>query len=223
MKRLLFLFSLFVLPGILMAQKNNPNTLSVKINDTIFETQPRKLGIGRAVYFSGNIAKPETMLRIWIGDFQKGQRYESGTYLVINGEKPPSNKEVKERNYAEKYKGIAAIRYVLETKAPRMTYHVGDSQNNEETITLINNDDGTLEIIFDNIELAGTHWKEKNFATAVGGLGRLQDKMEAKVMTKATGWDWNIDPEGNGYRKMKETDTITLTDGKMVVKLKDEE
>lgn len=223
MKRILFLVFLLSAPGFIWAQKSNTNTLSVKINDTIFETQPRKMGIGRAVYFTGNIAKPETMLRIWIGDFEKGQRYESGTYLVINAENPPSRKETKERNYAEKYKGIAAIRYVLETKAPRMTYHVGDSQNNEETITLVNNDDGTLEIIFDNIELAGTHWKEKDVATVVGGLGRLQSKMESKVMSKTTGWDWNIDPEGNGYRKLKETDTIKLTDGKMVINPKEKE
>ena len=222
MKTKVLFFILLAVPGFLFAQKNNQNTLTVKVNDTIFETQPRKLGMGRAVYFTGNISKPETMLRIWIGDFEKGQRYESGTYLVVNADKPPTKKEVKENNYVEKYKGIAAIRYVLETKAPRMTYHVGDSQNNEETITVTNRDDGFLEITFDNIVLDGTHWKEKNVATAVGGLGRLQDKMESKVLSKTTGFDWNIDPEGNGYRKLKETDTIKLNDGKMVVKLKED-
>ena len=163
------------------------------------------------------------MLRIWIADFDKGTRFESGNYLVINAETPPGKKEMKDGNYIEKYKGIAAIRYVLETKPPRMTYHVGDSQNNDETLTVVNNGDGYIEITFDNIVLEGSHWKEKNFATAVGGLGRLQDKMASKVISKTTGFDWNIDPEGNGYRNLDEPDEIKLTEGKMVVKLNDTE
>lgn len=226
MKTKFFLLFLILLPAGLMAQNDNEkslneNTLTVKVNDTIMEAQPRRVAMGRAVYFTGNVSKPETMLRIWIADFDKGMRYESGTYLVVNADKPPSKKDMKEGNYTEKYKGIAAIRYVLETKSPRMTYHVGDSQNNDETITLTNNGDGLLEITFDNIVLDGTNWKEKNFNTVVGGLGRLQDKMESKAISSTTGYDWNIDPEGNGYRKLKETDEIKLTDGKMVIKLKD--
>ena len=223
MKTKFFLLFLILLPAGLMAQNNNENTLTVKINDTIMEAQPRRVGMGRAVYFTANISKPETMLRIYIGDFEKGVRYESGTYLVVNADNPPNKKVIKEGDYVEKYKGIAAIRYVLETKSPRMTYQVGDSQNNDETITVTNNGDGTLEITFDNIVLMGTNWKEKNVATAVGGLGRFQDKMESKVISQTTGFDWNIDPEGNGYRKLKEVEEIKLSEGKMVVKLKDSE
>src|SRR5690554_2403678 len=223
MKTKFFLLIIILLPSLLMAQENNKNTLTVKVNDTIIEAQPRKVAIGRAVCFTGNVAKPETMLRIWIADFDKGTRFESGNYLVINAETPPGKKEMKDGNYIEKYKGIAAIRYVLETKPPRMTYHVGDSQNNDETLTVVNNGDGYIEITFDNIVLEGSHWKEKNFATAVGGLGRLQDKMASKVISKTTGFDWNIDPEGNGYRNLDEPDEIKLTEGKMVVKLNDTE
>lgn len=220
MKTKFFLLFLILAPVVLMAQNKNENTLTVKVNDTIMEAQPRKVGIGRAVYFTGNVSKPETMLRIWIADFDNGMRYESGTYLVINADNPPSKKEIKDGNYVEKYKGIAAMRYVLETKPPRMTFLVGDSQNNDETVTVTNNGDGNLEITFDNITLMGTNWKEKNFNTAVGGLGRLQDKMEDKIISKTTGFDWNIDPEGNGYRNLKEDEEIKLTEGKMVVKLK---
>jgi len=38
------------------------------------------------------------------------------------------------------------------------------------------------------------------------------------VVTSATGYDSNIDPEGNGYKKQEKTDTIVLTTGKMRLK-----
>ena len=41
-------------------------------------------------------------------------------------------------------KGIAIVKYVEETKEPRMEYHVGKSQNNDETIDVKLGSDGFL-------------------------------------------------------------------------------
>src|SRR5690554_2139500 len=221
MKTKLFLLFFIVVPGMLLAQKENENTFTAKIDGEVMQTEPRQVKFGRAVYFTANTTSPETMLRIWLGDFKGKASFETGTYLVVSADEAPSKKEIKEGDYVNKYKGFAFIRYVTETRAPRMNYHVGDSQNNEELVVVNNTGDGTVEITFDNMVLAGTYWKEKDAATVFGGGGRLKGKMESKMLSQLTGYDWNIDPEGNGYRKLKETDTINLTEGKMVIKLKD--
>lgn len=218
MKTIILLLTLSVLPGVLFAQDADKHSLTVLVDGEEMQTQPRKVKLGKAVYYTGNISKPETMLRIMLGDFKGKQATESGTYLVVDGNNPPKKKEVKRENYAEKYKGIAVVRYVLETKSPRMAFHVGDSGNNQETITVNNTGDGYLEISFD-LELNGTHWTERTAATVFGGLGRVQNKMESKLLSGATGFDWNIDPEQNGYKKTKEKDVIKLTNGKMIIKL----
>ncbi len=44
--------------------------------------------------------------------------------------------------------------------------------------------------------------------------------MENKAVTGATGFEQDIDPEGNGYKKQKETDVIELTEGKVRIKMK---
>jgi hypothetical protein len=44
--------------------------------------------------------------------------------------------------------------------------------------------------------------------------------MEDKAVTSASGYDQNIDPEGNGYKKQKTLDKIMLTEGVLKLKLK---
>jgi hypothetical protein len=98
-----------------------------------------------------------------------------------------------------------------------MEYHVGESQNNDETLEVKAGTDGFIEVTF-NATLTGSYWKEKASATVLGGLGRIKDKIESKVITSATGFDSDIDPEGNGYKKQDKKDTIVLKDGKMKLK-----
>lgn len=218
MKTTLILFALCTIPGIFWGQKKGENFLSVKVDGEELQTQPRKVNLGKFVYYTGNINKPETMIRVWLGNFSGETTTETGQFLVVDGNNPPSKKEIKNDSLMKKYKGIAVIRYVKETKSPRMTYHVGDSRNKNEIVNVTITDDDNLKISFE-VELFGTHWKEKGAATVIGGVGRLQDKVESKVMSKATGFDWNIDPEGNGYRKLDETDTIQLSEGVITIKL----
>ena len=205
---------LFSIVNFGFGQLSNENSMSVKVDGEEYKTQPRQIKIGAYAYFTGNATKPDRMLRIWLGNFYGTDINEAGTYLIVNADNPDTKENFKRAEELGKYKGIAAIRYVEETKEPRMEYHMGESQNNDETLTVKIGKDGFLEVTF-NSTLVGTYWKEKASATVLGGFGRIKDKIESKVITQATGFDNNIDPEGNGYKRQEKSDQIVLTDGIM--------
>jgi hypothetical protein len=196
----------------------NDNTLSVKVDGKDYTTQPRRIRVGNYWWVTANAVKPDKSLRIWLGTFDRRDALESGTYLVVDADKPDTKENRQKYEDFGKYKGIAIIKYVEETREPRMEYHVGKSQNNDETISVKLGTDGFLEATFSG-KLAGTYWKEKATATVFGGMGRLINKMEDKAITKASGYDSDIDPEGNGYKKQDKKDEIVLTDGKVRLKV----
>lgn len=203
------------------AQIQTDHSMTVMIDGKEFKTQPQQIRIGAYRYITGNSVKPDQSLRIWIGGWDGGVVRESGSYLIVNGDKPDTKDNFKKAEDLGKYKGIAAIKYVLETKAPRMEYHVGYSGNNDESLDVKVGEDGYLEFTF-NCSLLGTWWKERTSATVFGGLGRIVDKMEDKAVTSATGLDQDIDPEGNGYKKQKTTDKIELKNAVVKLKMKKE-
>lgn len=219
MLKLTLLLTLCLSTAVLaIGQVANDNTLTVQIDGSEFTTQPRRIRIGNAFWITANAIKPDKSLRMWLGTFDRSDILEPGTYLVVDFDKP-SNKAVREKYDAGSYKGIAMIKYVEETRTPRMEYHVGKSQDSNETIDVKMGSDGFLEVAFKG-KLAGSYWKERGSATVFGGVGRLMNKMEDKVVTKATGYDSDIDPEGNGYKKQPKTDDIVLTNGKVRLKVK---
>lgn len=199
-------------------QIQKDHTLSIKVDGKEFSGQPQNLKFGGYRYITTSASKPDQNLRIWIAGWDGGYVYEPGVYLIVNGDKPDTKYQMKKLEDYTKYKGIAAIKYVIETKAPRMEYHVGYSDNNNETLEVKRTDDGYIEFAL-NCSLNGTWWKEKTSATVFGGLGRIVDKMEDKAITKASGFEQDIDPEGNGYKKQKNTDKIELKEGKVRLKL----
>ncbi len=194
------------------------STMSVLVNDEEFVTEPRRIRIGGQGYITGSMSSPDKSLRIWLAAGGRKEQIEPGTYLIVNADKPDT-KDFK-RGTSDTYVGIAAIRYSNETRAPRMEYHVGDSENNGETLEVTYDDEGYLVLQF-SARLTGTYWKERTSATIVGGTGRIMGKMQDKAISKGTGWDVGMDPEGNGYRKQKQTDTIVLTDGLVRLKPRD--
>ena len=212
LKATLVLALLLLLPAFSFGQIANDNTLTVQIDGNEFMAQPRRIRIGKAMWMTANTDKPDKSLRIWFGTYDRSDILEPGTYLVIDYE----NGKLKnyEKKYdLSKYKGIAMIKYVEETRAPRMEYHVGKSEDNGETATITKGADGFLNVTFSG-KLAGSYWKERGSATVFGGFGRIVDKAQDKAMTKATGYDADIDPEGNGYKKQSKADEIVLTNGK---------
>lgn len=195
-----------------LAQLPNANTLKAKINGEEFQSQPRRIRIGAYWWITANTSKPDQSLRIWLGSYDHTDGIEPGTYLVVDADKPDSKENKAKVQAGSGYKGLAVIKYVKETREPRMEYHVGKSQNNNETVVVKKNADGSLEATFSGV-LAGSYWKEKSSATVFGGMGRLMNKMEDKVITKTTGFDSSIDPEGNGYKQQSKKDSLVLTNG----------
>ena len=213
-------FSIFCLLAVSLFGQGSPNTMTVKVDGKEYKSEPRRVTIGRYEYITGNVVNPDKSLRFWIATIDGSQISESGKYLVI-GEDDNYNKD--KAFQAEwttgKYKGIAAIKYVEETKSPRMEFHVGESTFNGESIDVQLPGDGYINLTF-NSTLDGSWWKESTSATAFGGVGRIMGKMEDKAVTGASGYDQNIDPEGNGYKKQKTLDKIVLTDGVLKLKVK---
>ena len=213
------LLNLFFATTGAFGQIANDNSLTAQIDGKELATQPRRVRIGQFWWITANTIKPDKSLRIWLGSYDKPDMVEPGTYLVVDADKMYTKENKKKIDESVgKYKGLAAIKYVEETREPRMEYHVGKSQNNDETIDVKRGADGFLEATFSG-RLAGSYWKEKAGTTVFGGVGRLVSKMEDKAITKTTGYDSDIDPEGNGYRKQDKKDEITLTDGKVRLKM----
>ena len=219
MKHIFFLFLVLTASWSINAQDDGTSTLSVMVDGKEYKAEPRRIRMGTYGYITGNTISPDKSLRIWLGTYDGTDIKESGSYLIVDAYHPDTEENIQKAFLSGKYKGIAAIKYVEETKTPRMEYHVGMSENKGESIDVVMGDDGYTEFTF-NCTLNGTWWKEKAMTTALGGVGRLMDKMENKAVTGATGFEQDIDPEGNGYKKQKETDLIVLTNGKVRMRLK---
>jgi len=200
------------------AQIANDNTLSVQLDGKEFKTEPRRIRIGSIWYITANTVKPDKSLRFWFVNFNKKEIPEPGLYLIVE-EGYGSDKEVSALIAEGKYKGLAYVKYVEETRAPRMEFHVGKSRRTDSgVIEVTGSNQGFIEGKF-NATLDGTHFKEKAGATAFGGLGRVINKMEDKAVTGATGYESDIDPEGRGYKKTDKKDEIVLKDGVFKLKL----
>jgi hypothetical protein len=199
-------------------QLANDNTFAVQIDGKPYKTQPRRIQLGQYWWVTANSIKPDKSVRIWLGSYDHTDVIEPGTYLIVDADDPDTKENWKRIQEMGTYKGLAVVKYVEETREPRMEYHVGKSQNNNETITVSKAADGSLEAQF-NTTLVGSYWKEKGTATVFGGMNRLISKMEDKAITKTTGYNSDIDPEGNGYKKQTKTDKIVLTDGKFKLKM----
>lgn len=218
MKALSSLFLLLVVATTSFGQIANDNSFAAQIDNKEFKTQPRRIRIGQYWWVTANANKPDKSLRIWLGSFDNKDIIEPGEYLIVDADNPDTPENWKKAQATKNYKGIAVVKYVEETREPRMEYHVGKSLNNNETITVKKGADGFLEATF-SCSLEGSYWKEKATATVFGGVGRLVSKMEDKAVTKASGYDSNIDPEGNGYKQQGKTDTIKVTNGEFKLKM----
>lgn len=219
MKTLYSLMLMLAVATTTWGQIANDNTFTVQIDGKDYKAQPRRIQLGRYWWLTANTIKPDQSVRIWLASVDNKDAIEPGTYLIVDADKPDTKDNWKSVETMGNYKGIAAIKYVEETKEPRMEYHVGKSQNNNETVVVTRGADGFLVATFSNTRLAGSYWKEKASATVFGGVGRLMNKMEDKAITKTTGYNSDIDPEGNGYRRQDKTDTVVLTNGQFRMKL----
>src|SRR6188474_2846399 len=107
------------------AQDDGTSTMSVMVNGKEYKTEPRRIRIGTYGYITGNAIGPDKCLRIWLGTYDGSDIKESGKYLIVDAYNPDTDENIKTAYTTGEYKGIAAIKYVEETKSPRMEYHVG--------------------------------------------------------------------------------------------------
>lgn len=207
--------------NILFAQQQvikNDNILTALVDGQSFETQPRRIKIGAYNWITANTSKPDRSLRFWFaGPNGKEMAPAVGKYFIIS-EKYTSDKAIENMVKDGKYMGVAVVKWVEETKAPRMEYHVGESLKDGNGILEITSYKGGFVEGNFTVDLDGTYWKERASATLLGGVGRLKDKMVDKAKTNATGFDQDIDPEGNGYKKQDKTDKISITNGTFKLK-----
>ena len=196
----------------------NDNTLTATIDGKEFKTQPRRIKIGAYYWVTANSVSPDKSLRFWFVDYLHSDAMpQVGKYLIVV-DNYPSQKAADKLYQEGTFKGLAVVKYVEETKSPRMEFHVGSSLKDDTAILEITSaKNGFLEGTF-SMNLEGTYWKEKAGATIFGGTGRLLDKLKDKGKTSATGYDQDIDPEGNGYRKQDKKDQISITNGKFKLK-----
>ncbi|HUR30930.1 MAG TPA: hypothetical protein VMZ69_05830, partial [Saprospiraceae bacterium] len=185
MKYILFI-SLLLSLNTLSAQDDGTSTMTVMVNGKEYKTEPRRLRLGNYGYITGNAISPDKSLRIWLAAFDGTEIKEPGKYLIVDAYHPEAEENYVNSIVTGEYKGLATIKYVEETKSPRMEYHVGMSNNRDEYIVVTKAKDGYTEFTF-NCTLDGTYWKEKVMTTALGGVGRIVDKMENKAVTGATG------------------------------------
>ena len=218
MKTLSTLFLLAAVVTTAFGQITNENAFGVQIDGKAYSAQPRRIQLGRYWWVTANTIKPDQSIRIWLGSLDHKESLEPGTYLIVDADNPDTKDNWKAAQASGTYNGLAVVKYVVETKEPRMEYHVGKSQNNHETITVKMGSDGFLEAQFSST-LVGSYWKEKGTATVFGGVGRLVGKMQDKVITKTTGYNSDIDPEGNGYKQQDKTDQIVLSNGQFRLKM----
>ena len=195
----------------------NDNAFSVSVDGKEFKTQPRRIKIGAFWYITANAAKPDKSLRFWFVNWSSNEIPPAGIYKIVPERYDPSRAEIEALML--KYKGYAYMKYVEETREPRMEYHVGKvKDDNAGEIEITASSEKGMEGKF-SVKMDGTYWKERTSATVFGGLGRLKDKLVDKAVTNATGYDQEIDPEGNGYRRQDQKDEVVMTNGKWSLKL----
>lgn len=198
----------------------NDNTLTAVVDGKDFKTQPRRIRIGNYNWVTANLTGPDRSLRFWFWDvYNQDKMPEVGKYMIVD-EKYTTRKVTEKAIQDGEFKGVVVVKYVEETKSPRMEFHVGEGLKDDTAIMQVtSNKNGFLEGTF-QMNLEGTYWKEKAGATVFGGVGRLIDKAKDKAKTSATGYDQDIDPEGNGYRKQDKKDEIKITNGQFKLKYK---
>lgn len=206
-----------------MAQIANDNTLSVLVDGKEYKTAPRRINIGAMWYVTANAIKPDKSLRFWFVTFEGKQVPGPGLYKIVDEDYNTKRQTQEELLENGKYKGLAFVRYVEETRTPRMEFHLGKSRReNGGEIEITSSSEKTLEGKL-SATLDGTYWKERTSSTVFGGVGRLINKMEDKAITSATGYDSDIDPEKWDYKRQSQKDEIILKEGVFKLVLAKEE
>ncbi|WP_247231263.1 hypothetical protein [Telluribacter sp. SYSU D00476] len=187
------------------------NTFKATINGKEWQAKAQRLKIPVSDFnylaIAGMEVNPDVQL--WIRLYYFGE-LKPGTYPVLTMRELESKYEKAQ----ELPNGYALVDYTEETKKMGHGFHDGESVSGTVTVTSVTNN--SIEGTFD-AKMKGVYYQKRAVAT-MSGYG-LMANLEKKVITAAGGGMLVTgDPhDHDNTKKTKETDEITVTDGKFRV------
>lgn len=211
MRKLLIPLLLIISMSFVEAQKSE-NFISATIDGKEWKAEAKRLKIPISGFnylaFAGFAISPDVQL--WVRLYYFDDELKPGTYPIESleemdkkGFKPKSNSRV-----------WALLDYTEETQKMGHGFHDGESM--EGTITITSVTPTSIEGTFEGT-LKGVYYQKRTMAT-LSGTG-LRANLENKMLTKAgAGMVVNGDPhDHDNTKKTKETDTVTVKNGKIKV------
>lgn len=213
MKRVL-IFALFFSAISLTEVKSQEftNFISCKVDSTEFAAEARRLQlpVSGFNYLAFGAFKVNPDIQVWLRFYYYSDELKPGTYQIIS--ENDINRNVK-RSSEENLVWVM-VDYTEETSKLGHGFHDGESLSGTVTVTRVT--DTSIEGSFE-ATLDGVYYKKKGMAT-ISGRG-LEANIKRKIITNAGGgMIAHTDPHHHpDTRKMKETDTIILSDGKFSI------
>lgn len=213
MKRVLIFALFFSLSGLTEVKSQEfTNFISCTVDSTIFKAEARRLQlpISGFNYLAFGAFKINPDIQVWLRFYYYFDELKPGTYQIVS--ENDINKNTK-RSSEENIVWVM-VDYTEETSKLGHGFHDGESLSGTVTITKIT--DTSIEGNFE-ATLSGVYYKKKGMAT-ISGRG-LEANIKRKIITNAGGgMIAHTDPHHHpDTRKMKETDTIILSDGKFSI------
>ncbi len=214
MKKLNLLLMVLMVFGMgqMFAQKEE-NFISCSVDGKEYKAEAKRLRIGGFGFDYLTLAAFQVNpdVQVWIRIFYFKDELKPGTYNIVSEEQLTYDTRKKK---IENDSVWVLVDYTEETKKLGYGYHDGESMTGSLTIEEVtdNSIKGTFEA-----NLKGVYYKKRNVA-AVTGSG-IRGNIEQKMLTKAgagilvTGGPHDHD----NTKKLKETDSIVLTNGSFFV------
>lgn len=213
MKKVVFAFSL-IFAGIynsILAQEY-ANFISCKTDGKVWKAEARRVKIPVSGFEYLSVAAFQVMpdVQVWITLYYFSDSLKPGTYPILSQD----DMESKAKKKADQDLVWVLVDYTEETKGMGHAFHDGESLSG--TLTIENVSKTSIEGSFE-ATLKGVYYKKRTMAT-ISGSG-IKSNIERKMITKAGGGMLaNAGPhDHDNTKKMDETDTIILSDGKFYV------
>ena len=207
-----FLLLLFSVVAVKSQTQEFTNFISCKVNGKEYTAEARRLKFGTSGMDYLAIASFQVSpdVQVWIRFYYLTDSLQPGTYPII----PEDGLETAGRKKANKEMVWILVDYSEETKGLGHAYHDGESLSG--TLTIDKTSKTSIEGSFE-ATLTGVMYQKRAVATMTGS--GIKGNLEKKMLSKAGGGMLaNAGPhDHDNTKKLKETDTIVLTDGRFFI------
>ena len=204
---------LLILTGIgsILHAQELTNYISCKVDGKEWKAEAKRLKIPVSgfEYLGLGAFQVSPDVQVWIRLYYFSDSLKPGKYQILAEDKLESESKKK----ADSDLVWVLVDYTQETKGLGHAFHDGESMSGTLTIDKVNKTSikGSFEAT-----LKGVYYKKRGFATATGS--GITSNIERKVFTKAGGGMLVNGPhDHDNSKKLDETDTIVLSDGKFHV------